>query len=222
MSASQPSGLEYRHLPDSADARLFVELSSYQADLTEARAALELAVASFQDQGPLGDARQSLIGYAAVAYCRTYFPSNVRTPLTARMTIPTEHQALHDLITEYRNRRVAHSQSQLSSTFAFIGIDADGSIRPGVIGITSAQEIPGSLLQQWITLIDLIADRISDLQIEVEARIIAVVTTMDVADVRAWAMWPTLVTRFDSDFSARPSRGRYPTGWTVYWGRTDA
>lgn len=221
MSTSQSSDLEYRHLPDSADARLFVELSSYQADLTEARTALELAIAGSEDSGPLGDAHQLLIGYAAIAYCRTYFDSKVRAPLTDRVTIPDEHSELHNLITDYRNKRVAHSQSHLASTFAFIGLGADGSIRPGVVGLTLAQEIPTNLLEQWITLIDAISDHVSELQNEVEARIIQDVAAIDLREVRSWQLWPARVDVSDSSFTARPSRGRYPTTWTRFWSRSD-
>ncbi len=220
MSIPPPDGLETRHLPDSVDARLFVEFSSYQADLTEARTALELAISGIGDEGPLDDARQFLIGYAAVAYCRTYFHSKVRAPITDHISIPAEHAELHARITEYRNQRVAHSQSQLATTFAFVGIDTDGSIRPGVIGMTAAQEIPANFLEQWITLIDLIADLIGELQTEVEARIIQHVAAKDVAEVRAWAMWPARVDLPQSAFTARSSRGRYPTTWTTFWDRT--
>ncbi len=221
MSMTPPDGLELRHLPDSPDARLFVELSSYQADLTEARTALELAISGFGDQGPLGDARQFLIGYAAAAYCRTYFNSKVREPMTNRVRIPAEHSELHALITDYRNKRVAHSQSHLVSTFAFVGLDTDGSIRPSIFGMTVAQEIPANLLEPWITLIDVISDLFGDLQAEVEARIVQNVAATNIDEVRAWAMWPTPVDQLDSAITARRSRGRYPTTWTNYWGRAD-
>lgn len=221
MSIPLPDGLETRHLPDSADSRLFVELSSYQADLTEARTALELAIAGIDDAGLLGDARQFLVGYAAVAYCRTYFDSAVRSPMTERIDIPLEHAELHAQITDYRNKRVAHSQSHLASTFAFIGIDNDGSIRPGVIGMTATQEVPASFLERWISLIDLISELLSELQAEVEARIIHDVAATDVDEVRAWAMWPARADLPDSAFTARTSRGRYPTTWTTFWSRNN-
>jgi hypothetical protein len=221
MSTPEPSDLELRLLPYSPDARLFVELSSYQADLGEARTALELALAGAGQQGPLGDAVKILIGYAAIAYCRTYFVSKVRAPMTDHVSIPEEHSTLHAHITDYRNKRVAHSQSQLSATFAFIGLDADGSIRPGVIGMTAAQEIPGSLIAPWLALIDLLSDQVGDLQAEVESRIVKDVAAKDIDEVRGWSMWPTLEERYDVDFTAKTSRGRYPTGLVLYWSRTD-
>lgn len=221
MSTSEPSGLEFRQLPDSPDARLFIELSSYAADLTEARAALELALAGVGDDGLLGDARLFLIGYAAVAYCRTYFPSNVRAPMTNHVSIPDDHAELHARITEYRNRRVAHSQSQLASTFAFVGLDADGSIRQSILGVTAAHEIPASFLKRWLTLIDLIFDQVDELQREVERRILQDAAAKDIDEVRAWRIGPTLSEQPDSAFTAKPSRGTYPTELTIFWTPVD-
>ena len=57
-------------VPNSVDARLFVELSSYGTDLTEARHALKLAVEGVEGS-PLRVAAAYLIGFATVAYCRT-------------------------------------------------------------------------------------------------------------------------------------------------------
>jgi len=220
MNDASEGGLEMRQLPDSPDARLFVELASHIADLGEAQAALELARTGIRRGGQLADAQIALIGYAAVAYCRTYFPSKVRTAITKHVSIPDEHSTLHEHITDYRNRRVAHSQSELSSTFAYIGFDAQG-IRPGVIGFTIAQEIPHSFLEQWIALIDQLMDQLSDLKAEVEARIVEAVAATNLDVVRGWPSRPDLREQLDTEFTARTSRGRYPTTWTTFWSRTD-
>lgn len=217
MSIPPSDGLELRLLPDSPDARLFVELSSYTADLIEAKSALELALASIGGDGPLSNAHAFLTGFAAVAYCRTYFSSNVRTPMTERVSIPDEPADVHIHITEYRNRRVAHTQSHLSSTFAFVGIDADG-IRPGIIAATASAEIPAAILERWMTLIDVLIQRVGALQAEVETRILETVVRTDLGQVRTWRSRPDIVEQPASAFTARLSRGRYPTEWTVYWG----
>jgi hypothetical protein len=220
MNDASKSDLEMRQLPDSPDARLFVELSSYKADLGEAQTALELALTGLREGGPLANAQVSLIGYAAVAYCRTYFSSKVRKTMTKHVSIPDEHSKLHAHITEYRNRQVAHSQSQLSSTFAFIGFDAQG-IRPGVLAFTASQEIPYSFLERWIELIDHLMSQLSELQTEVEARILTAVAAMSPDDVRAWKTLPDRTELPVTEFTARTSRGRYPTQWTTFWSRTD-
>ena len=59
-------------VPDSVDARLFVELSSYGADLSEARHALDLASEGGGDS-PLRAASAYLIDFAGLAYCRPFF-----------------------------------------------------------------------------------------------------------------------------------------------------
>lgn len=56
---------------DPADTRLFIELSSYGSDLSEARHALDLAIQGDEEGYPYADARAYLIGFVVVAYCRT-------------------------------------------------------------------------------------------------------------------------------------------------------
>lgn len=65
-------------VPDSADARLFIELSSYAADLIEATVALDLATRARREGEVLDGAIPVLVGAAAVAYSRTFMPSSVR------------------------------------------------------------------------------------------------------------------------------------------------
>ncbi|WP_156376834.1 hypothetical protein [Yonghaparkia sp. Root332] len=221
MSTPQSPGLTPRLLPDSVDSRLFVELASYAADLLEASAAIDLAFRSRADDGPLDDATGFLIGYAAMAYCRTYFPSKVRRPMTDYVSIPTEHGAVHALITDYRNRRVAHSHSQLASTFAVIVLDANGSPRPGVFGLTTSQVLPPEVLDAWAELITVLSDRLGELQNEVEARLNAVIAATDREEIRRWPAGPAVSAQFSTDFTARDSRSRYPDTWTEFWSRDD-
>lgn len=88
---------------DSADARFFIELSSYGADLAEARDALDLALHGKVEGSPLGDAWAYLVGFAVVAYCRTILHSNVRGRLTDHVAVPEEHIAVHDQVRSFRN-----------------------------------------------------------------------------------------------------------------------
>ena len=112
-------------VPDSPDTRLFIELSSYGSDLTEASHALDLATRGLEDGSPLADAVAYLIGFAVVAYCRTILPSNVRRPLTEHVRVPTELAQVHEQVRTFRNATIAHSQSELSVTYPLVS-----SIRP--------------------------------------------------------------------------------------------
>ena len=118
MSPARQS-FEFVMVDDSDDARWFVELSSCAADLVEARDALGLALRSMADDAsPLQDAERSLVANAAMAYCRTFFPSKVRRPVTNVVEIPQEFAATHQRVAMFRNRAIAHSQSDLSVTYA--------------------------------------------------------------------------------------------------------
>jgi len=102
---------------DSPDARLFVELSSYGSDLTEAQHALDLAIRGKEEGPPMIDASAYLIGFAVVAYCRAILHSNVRGPLTDHIEVPTELMEIHHQVKTFRNATIAHSQSELSVTY---------------------------------------------------------------------------------------------------------
>ena len=78
---------------DSDDARLFIELSSHAAGLVEARDALALAQLSTSSDSPIEDAERSLVASAVMAYCRTFFASNVRRPVTRFVELPQELSA---------------------------------------------------------------------------------------------------------------------------------
>jgi hypothetical protein len=112
-------------VPDSPDARVFVEMSSFGADLSQASHALGLAMDATDD-----DVREFLLGYAVVAYCRTVMPSNVRGPLTDYISIPDGLRDVHDQVRSFRNGTIAHSQSDLSVTYPVGVLDSLTARRP--------------------------------------------------------------------------------------------
>ncbi|TFD65153.1 hypothetical protein [Cryobacterium ruanii] len=127
MNIGGETAFKYVMIPDSADVRLFAELLSYGTDLSEARYALDLASDGIEDS-PLRDAAVYLVGFAALAYCRTFFTSNVRKSTTDHISIPVELEDLHRLIGAFRNTTIAHSQSELATTFPIGVLDA-GTLR---------------------------------------------------------------------------------------------
>ena len=111
--AGNPLIVAVEHSPD---ARLFIELSSHAADLTEASDALDWALRPAQGD-PLADVKRHLIGSAVVSYCRCFVPSSVRTSLGEFINMPPAMIEVHEAIRAFRNQTVAHSQSELAITF---------------------------------------------------------------------------------------------------------
>jgi len=99
------------------DARLFVELSSYGHDLAEASYALDLAVEGDDADSPTADARQFLVGFASMAYCRSFTLSKVRGALTDHLTVPDGLVAIHEHVRSFRNPTIARSRSELAVTY---------------------------------------------------------------------------------------------------------
>ena len=129
-------------LPDSPDTRLFVELSSYAADLSEALAALELVSPPHAEDPVLREAELFLVGYAVMAYCRTFFPSQVRVPLTKHVAVPNELAATHTRIVNFRNRTIAHSHSQLTTTLPVAVLWPNADRPRDVLAVTLIQSLP--------------------------------------------------------------------------------
>lgn len=216
MSDPPARDFEARLLPDSPDARRFIELSSHADDLSDARAALELALRGLRDrEEALIDAAAHLTGYAAVAYCRVFFRSTVRESLATEQYVPTEFREIHDLIATYRNRRVAHSQAELHSTFAFVGVHGD-EIVPSILALTTEQDIPAPIIERWLELIDHLLKVLAEEQNAAQARILEALSGVSIDVIRTWPANVERTVRSLGEFTARTSRGRYPTGWTLF------
>ncbi|WP_188744730.1 hypothetical protein [Agromyces bauzanensis] len=115
---------EFGLVPDSPETRLFVELSHFAGgDLSPAATALELATEFYERDE--ADNAGFLVDSAVVAYCRAFVASSVRgvRTLESHLAIPAEFAALHQTIRTYRNTTVAHSQSELSTTWPLVVID---------------------------------------------------------------------------------------------------
>ncbi|KGJ71940.1 hypothetical protein GY21_18760 [Cryobacterium roopkundense] len=207
-------------VPDSADARLFVELSSYGADLAEARHALELAIRGSNDT-LLRDAAPYLSGFAALAYCRTYFPSNVRRPLTDHVVIPGELQDIHLMIGAFRNTTIAHSQSQLTTTFPVALIDSSSLQLRDVMASTFVQPLPPPLVSRFLELVKAVDDLLLEVTEPVRQRLMTEMRHADLARMVAEGKSPDVIHSTDADFNPRTKRRAYPSGNTIYWSKTE-
>ena len=206
-------------IPDSMDARLFLELASYGADLSEARHALDLACEGGEDS-PLLAASAYLIGFAALAYCRTFFASNVPKPLTSHIEIPAGLEAIHRLVGAFRNTTIAHSQSELSTTFP-VGILDAGTLRVRhVTAATYSQTLPPPLVSRFLELLGAVDDLLFEATEPVRQRLIEELAKSDRAVMVARGARPNVINATDADFDPRTKRLPYPISHKLHWSST--
>ena len=210
---------EYVLIPDSADARLFVELSSYGADLCEARQALDLA-SEGAEGSRLWDASAHLIGFAAIAYCRTFFASNVRQPLTDHIAIPVELFEIHRLVGAFRNTTIAHSQSELATTFPVGVLDAQTLAVTDVTAVTSSQTLPPPLVSRFRQLLEAVDGLLYEAIEPVRQRLTEDLRGSDRAEMLARGARPKVINATDSDFDPRTKRLPYPITNKLHWSST--
>ena len=202
-------------VPDSADARLFVELSGYaNADFTEALYALQAAI-KIEDAGDPDILARHLIEFAVVAYCRAFFPSNVRGRLSEHVSVPAEFAQLHGEVCAFRNTTVAHSQSELSTTWPIFLIDQSGDpyVRD-VMAANIAQTLPIARVARLIALIEVLIERIDEILDPVRERLLAAARSRPSPDPSSIS--PGIEHQLDDHFNPRTRRKPYPTQQTLY------
>jgi hypothetical protein len=201
---------------DSPDARLFIELSSYGADLTEARHALDLAVQGKQEGSPLAEAVPHLVGFAVVAYCRTVLHSNVRGRLTDHVTVPEELIVVHDHVRAFRNATIAHSQSELAVTYPTAFLEPDTLEVQYVGAATVISPLPFPVVEKFRALVAVMEELLDVVIQPVRARLEDDLRAMDPRE-RAAGAHPTVLEKLASEFEPRTRRPPYPTSHTIYW-----
>jgi hypothetical protein len=216
MSGGEQDDWAFVLAPDSPDVRLFVELSSHGADLCEAHHAVALALEADRLEALLEGVQPHLIAAAVIAYCRTFFSSNVRSPLTTYVEVPVELQSTHELVGSFRNRTVAHSHSELTSTFPVVPLEPVTQRPRAMVGMTLSQTLPPEVLEQFRTLIETVTDRLEILLDGVRARIDRVIEAAPTQEIATWTR-PAIVGRLSSDFNPQTPRARYPAGQSHYW-----
>lgn len=201
---------------DSAERRLFIELSSYGSDLAEARNALDLAIQGLEDGSVLADASRHLVGLAVIAYCRTVLHSNVRGLLTDHVAVPEELVDVHDQVKTYRNATVAHSQSELAVTYAVGVLDSRTLAVRDVAGLTVVVPPPAPVVLKFGGLIEEMERRLDEVLEPIRASLMNALTRTAPSQLRAAAR-PEIQEKWAHEFNPRTKRAPYPTGHTVYW-----
>ena len=204
---------------DSDDARLFIELSSYAVDLVEARDALALAQQSAATaDSPLQSAERSLIANATMAYCRTFFLSRARRPITTFVQIPAQVSATHDLVARFRNRTIAHSQSELSVTCAVGVLDADTLAVLDVSAPNISSTMPPEQVRNFSELVAAVMAELDEVIAPVRTRLMATLAAADRAALLEAGLSPTARMLPATEFGSPRSRPSYPTTYPIYVG----
>lgn len=203
---------------DSSDARLFIELSSYGSDLTEARDALDLVTQVNEKGSPLANAHAYLIGFAVVAYCRTILHSNVRERLTDHIEVPAELIEIHNQVKTFRNATIAHSQSELSVTYPVGFLDPATLDVQGIAAVTLKQSLPQLVVQKFRTLVAAMEELLDAAIQPVRARLEITLRQTD-PKVLVANKQPMVLEKFEDEFNPRTKRPPYPTSHTIYWQR---
>lgn len=200
-------------LPDTADTRLLIELTSHANDLSEAAHALDCALTSGEDSALW----MPLTSHAVTAYIRPFIDSNVRTRLDKMSMvppIPAHLQAVHDLIRNYRNTTVAHSQSTLVMPLPVAILDDQGK-GVDVMGVSLTHQMPLALAEGLSDLIGTVEDIVEEATQPVLDRLRTWLKGQDATAIGSWQL-PVINEALDADFTSAHRRKRTPQ-FTMYW-----
>lgn len=197
-------------IPDSPDARLLVELSSYADDLSDAGNAMDLAI----DAGSQSPLWSPLTSYAVVAYMRAFGPSNVRSGLLHHISIPEAIADTHRMIHVYRNTTVAHSQSQLSMSLPIALLSDDQRVEK-VMPFAVRHDLPPSVATRIAQAIDVVSALVETLIKPLVDRLADEHAQTSPATIASWPI-PDF-NHGDAGQFTGDSRRRHSPRFTFYW-----
>lgn len=200
-------------LPDCADTRLLVDLTSHANDLSEAAHSLKFAVDAGRDSELWGP----LTSHAVTAYVRPFILSKVRTRLDEMSNVPgvpPELQNVHDRIRKYRNTTIAHSQSDLMMPLPLAFLDESGH-GVDVWGVTLTNPMPLALAEQFAYLIVAMEENVEQATQPVLQRLRSWLRKETTETIGSWKQ-PEFVDANDTDFDPGRRRNRTPR-FTRYW-----
>lgn len=214
--AEEPNPFVMVGVGPSAGARKFVELESFAADLVEAADALDLALGSYEPNSPLEDARRHLVASSAMAYGRAFTHSKVRGRLTDHVEVPADFVDVHDQVRAYRNATVAHSQSELATTYPVGVLEADSLKVRAVVGATVLVPVPRELLSRFRSLIDVLLELLDGVSAPVSGELGASLEAKTSLEPSMLDR-PVVTEAWEEAFDARTKRTAQPRGHRVYW-----
>lgn len=194
-------------LPDMADTRLLVELTSHASDLSEASHALGCALAAGEDS----ELWMPLTSHAVTAYIRSFILSKVRRRLDEMPDIPpvpAALQAVHETIRKYRNTTIAHSQSDLSLPLPLALLDTEGK-GVKVVGVSVTHQMPLTIAEGFRDLIAAMEAGVEKATQPVLARLQTWLEEQDPEVISGWGS-PRIHHATDTEFTGSRQRGRTP------------
>lgn len=200
-------------LPDMPDTRLLVELTSHACDLSEASQTLASAFAA----GESSELWLPLTSHAVTAYIRPFIQSNVRRRLDEMPdvpAVPSSMKWLHEVIRQYRNTTIAHSQSNLALPLPFVLLDDNG--KPAKVApISLTNQMPLTVAEKFACLISAVEDAVEHATQSVLDRLNAWARDRTAEEAKTWDP-PEIVHATALEFSAGQRRTRVPR-YTAYW-----
>lgn len=200
-------------LPDSADTRLLVDLTSHANDLSEASHALACAL----NAGEESELWMPLTSHAVTAYIRPFIVSNVRRRLDEMPgipAVPADLQAVHEIIRKYRNTAIAHSQSNLVMPLPIAILDAEGQ-GVNVVGLSVIHPMPLAVAERFANLIGAMEGIVELATQPVLERLRTWLKDQAPETIDGWEL-PEVIHAIDSEFTAAHRRRRIPR-FTSYW-----
>ncbi|RZS57732.1 hypothetical protein EV141_1451 [Microcella putealis] len=205
-------------VPDSPEVRRLAALGSLNADLTEAALALGL-VSEYTEADNDHDRAlyRQLLALAVVVYGRAQTKSGARKALWSYVTVPPNLESTHDQVMKFRNRTIAHSESENESTYVMADLASDGgpiTVERALV-ITAASPSPRTFVHRFQALV---AELQVLLRTKIEvarAAVIALIDTQQSGDLWREGRQPQLVPRLISDWDPDTRRPPYPTSHEI-------
>lgn len=205
-------------VPDSPEVRRLAVLGSLNADLTEAALALELASEHTEADNDHDRALyRQLVALAVVVYGRAQTKSGARKALWSYVTVPSNLVPTHEQVMKFRNRTIAHSESENESTYVVADLTSDtGSVTVDrALVVTTASPAPHTFVHRFQALV---AELQALLKAEIEVARTAVIASID--EQQGSELWregrrPQLVPRLISEWDPDSRRPPYPTSHEI-------
>lgn len=200
-------------LPDMPDSRLLVELTSHASDLSEASHTLASAFAA----GESSELWFPLISHSVTAYIRPFIHSNVRRRLDeipSMPTVPPSLSRLHEVVRQYRNTTIAHSQSNLALPLPIVLLDNAGNPTK-VAPVSLINQMPMAFAERFAELVAAMEDAVEHATQPVLERLHAWVKNKTAEEIGNWEP-PEFVHEAALEFNAGERRSRVPR-YTAYW-----